>query len=218
VKRRIVLIVAASVFVAGIAAFFVFGTRRTPPEAALPNPNGYDDFAAGASWLVKWNGDLLSKTPEEIRSAVNQNTKALELIHDGLRKQSAVPVRNDLNWINQHLVRVGQHKSMAQLMVGEGLVHLHEGRTNEAARTFANGIVFAHAAHHRGLMIDALVGMACQAIGAKQLVQMMAPNTFLLYSVLRTELTMGARLSSGKKRKQATCSRTHYEVTARPAP
>ena len=175
VKRRIVLIVAAAVFVAGIAAFFAFGARGTQPQAALPNPNGYDDFETATSWLVKWNGDLLGKSPEEIRIALNQNVKALELVHDGLRKESAVPVRNDMNWFNQHMARVGQHKSMAQLLVGEGLIHLHEGRTNEAARSFANCIVFAHAAHRSGLMIDELVGIACQAIGAKRLVQV-APD------------------------------------------
>lgn len=179
VKRRIVLTVAAAVFIAGIAAFFAFGTRGTRPQAALPNPNGYDDFAAAAQWLVAWSGDLAAPT-EEIRSAVNQNSKALEMVHDGLRKQSAVPVQNDMNWFNRHMVHVGQHKSMAQLLVAEGLIHLHESRTNEAARSFANSIVFAHAAHRRGLMIDDLVGITCQAIGAKQLVQVapqVSPDT-----------------------------------------
>jgi hypothetical protein len=170
VKRRIVLTVAAAVFVAGIAAFFAFRTRGIQPQAAFPNPNGYDDFAAAAQWLVAWGGDLLAP-PEEIRSAVSQNSKALETVRSGLKKQSAVPVTNDITWVNTHIVQLGEHKSMARLLTAEGLVHLQEGRTNEAARSFADCIMFAHAAHRRGLMITELVAIACQAIGAQRLVQ-----------------------------------------------
>jgi len=174
-RRRNILIIAALMLAVVVAAFLVMGTRRPSPQAALPNPNGYDDFAAATSWLVQGAGDLLSLSPEEIRSEINQNAKALELVRDGLRKQSAVPVQNDMNWYNRHMVHAGQHKSIAQLLMGEGLIHLHEGRTNAAARSFADGILFAHAAHRGGLMIDELMGIAYQAIGAKQLVRV-APD------------------------------------------
>lgn len=97
------------------------------------------------------------------------------MVRLGLKKQSAVPVTNDMNWFNLHLIQMAGHKSMAQLLIAEGLVHLQEGRTNEAARSFADCIVFAHAAHRHGLMIDELVGIACQAIGARRLVQV-APH------------------------------------------
>lgn len=172
VKR---LLIAVVLLGAIIAAFLAFNTRSTPPPAVLPNPNGYDDFAAAAQWLVAWGGDFSALPPEAIRAIVKQNSKVLEEVHSGLKKQSVVPVTNDMNWFNGHMVHVGAHKSMAQLLVAEGLVHLNEGRTNEAARCFADCIVFAHAAHHRGLMIDDLVGIACQAIGARQLVQV-APH------------------------------------------
>ena len=137
-KRLIVVIVVAAVLVAGIALFFVLRTPSTPPQAVLPNPNGYDDFAAAAQWLVAPGGDLLKLPPEGIRTALNQNSKALETIHSGLKKQSAVPVTNDMNWFNVNMVNVGAHKSMAQLLVAEGIIHLEEGRTNEAARAFAD--------------------------------------------------------------------------------
>jgi len=175
VKRLIVVIIVVGVFAAVIAAFFVFGTRRPQPRAALPNPNGYDDFAAAAQWTVAWNGDLLALPREEIRAMLKQNSKALEEVHSGLKKQSAVPAQNDMNWFNGHMVHVGAHKSMAQLLIAEGIIHLEEGRTNEAARCFTDCIMFAHTAHRHGLMIDELVGIACQAIGARQLVQV-APH------------------------------------------
>jgi hypothetical protein len=92
-----------------------------------------------------------------------------------LKKQSAVPVQNDMNWFNTHMVQIAGHKPMAQLLVAEGMIHLEDGRTNEAARCFADCIVFAHAAHRHGLMIDDLVAIACQAIGSRQLVQV-APH------------------------------------------
>ena len=90
--------------------------------------------------------------------------------------KSAVPLTNDMNWLGWHTaVEIAAHKSMAQLLIGEGIVELQEGRTNEAARCFVDCIVFAHAAHRRGLIIDELVGIACQAMGSRRLVQV-APH------------------------------------------
>ena len=162
--------IVAVVFAAGIALFLMFRTPGTPPQAVLPNPNGYDDFAAAAQWLVAPGGELLRLPPDGIRAAINQNSKALETIRSGLKKQSAVPVTSDTNWFTVHMVQLGAHRSMAQLLAAEGILHLEEGRTNEAARAFADCIAFAHAAHRGGLMIDDLVGSACQAIGALRLV------------------------------------------------
>ncbi len=169
VKRRNVLIIIAVALAAVVASIFAFRTRSTQPQAALPNPNGYDDFAAAAQWLVAWSGNVLAP-PEELHRVVSQNSKALETVRRGLKKQSAVPVANDLTWINTHIAQLGPQKSMAQLLIAEGVIHLQEGHTNEAARSFADCIVFAHAAHRRGLMIDELVAIACQMMGAQRLV------------------------------------------------
>jgi hypothetical protein len=174
VKHRNVLIIGALAVAAVIASIVAFLTPTTRPPAVLPNPNGCDDFAAAAQWLVAWSGDLIAP-PEELRSIVRQNSKALETVRSGLKKPSAVPVTNDMTWVNTHIVQLGEHKSMARLLTAEGLIHLQEGRTNEAARSFADCIVFAHAAHRRGLMITELVAIACQAIGAQRLVQV-APH------------------------------------------
>ncbi len=171
VKRLGVVMIVTVVFAAFIAAFWAFRTRSTRPQAVLPTPNGYDDFAAAAQWTVAWSGDLLTLPPEEIRAAIKQNSKVLELVRRGLKKQSMVPTKNDMNWLHVHMVQMGAHRTMAQLLVAEGIVHLQDGRTNEAARCFADCIVFARAAHHQGLMIDELVSIACQAIGSRQLVQ-----------------------------------------------
>ena len=175
VKRRSVLIIVAVVFTAVISAVLAFRKPATQPQAILPNPNGYHDFAAAAQWTVAWSGNLLALPPEGIRDMLKQNSMVLDEVHKGLKKQSVVPVTNDMNWFSSHMVQVGAHKSMAQLLVAEGLVHLNEERTNEAAHCFADCIVFAHAAHRNGLMIDELFAIACQAIGAQQLVQV-APH------------------------------------------
>jgi hypothetical protein len=174
-KLRIFVIILGSIFAAVIGALFMFNTRSTAPKTALPSPNGYDDFAAAGQWLVTWNGDLPTLRAEEVRSVVTQNAKTLETVHEGLKRPSAVPVTNDMNWFNQHMVQLTTHKQIAQLLVAEGTVHLEERHTNEAARSFASCIRFAHAAHRQGLMIDELVAIACQAIGSRQLVQL-APH------------------------------------------
>jgi hypothetical protein len=70
------------------------------------------------------------------------------------------------------MVQVVTHKRIAQLLVAEGTVHLEERHTNDAARSFAGCIMFAHAAHRHGVIIDELVAIACQALGSRQLVQL----------------------------------------------
>ncbi len=172
--KRLIVIIAVVLFAAVIAVLLVFKARTAKPQAALPTPNGYDDFATAAQWLVSGGGDLLALPPEGMRAVVEQNSKALEEIRRGLKKQSAVPVTNDMNWLNLHMLQLPANKQMAQLLVAEGLVHLNDGRTNEAARSFTDSIVFAHAAHRRGLMIDGLLAFACQAIGARHLVPVAA--------------------------------------------
>ena len=163
-----------------LTAFLAFGVRGSSQTAVLPKPNGYDDFAAAVSGLVRWSGEFLALSPEDLRSVVSQNSKVLATVRDGLKKQSAVPVINDMNWFNTHMVQLGPHRSIAQLLVADGLVHLQEGRTNEAVRCFADCVAFAHAAHRQGLRIDDLVGIACQSIGVRHLVQAaphVSPNT-----------------------------------------
>jgi hypothetical protein len=170
VKRWIVAVTIAIAVAIGVAAFFLL--RMKPAmNAPLPNPNGHDDFAAAAQWIVPWNGDLLNGlSTEEIRAVLDQNAKALELIREGLKKESAVPLQNDQNLINSRLVTLKANKEIASLLAAEGIVHLATGRTNDAARAFAEAVVFGHAASRRGLLIDDLVGIASQSIGLHRLV------------------------------------------------
>ena len=129
VKRRTVVITLAVLCAAVVAAFFAVNPRGTQQITALPIPNGYDDFATAAQWIVAWNGDLPGLPPEGIRDVVNQNAKVLETVHLGLKKQSAVPVAHDMNWFNRHLVEMASHKQIAKLLIAEGMIHLEAGRT-----------------------------------------------------------------------------------------
>ena len=166
VKRRIVMLLLALAAVVAVLVAFTIGGA---PATALPSPNGYGDFAAAAQWAVVWPGDLFALPPEQIEHLLQQNSKALECVRQGLKKPARVPVTNDLQWFSTHMIQLGPHRSMAQLLVAEGRMHLQAGRTNEAARAFADCILFAHAAHRGGLMLDDLVAIACQAMGARQL-------------------------------------------------
>jgi hypothetical protein len=161
--------------------FFAFSTViKTRQPVALPNPNGYDDFVAAAQLLVAWNGELAGLSPDAVSSIVRQNSNVLVLVRTGLKKQSLVPVANDMNWSTIHMSQLAPNKRIALLFAAEGTVHQQEGRTNEAARSFADCVRFAHDAHCGGLMIDQLVAIACQAIGMKHLTNVtphLAPET-----------------------------------------
>jgi hypothetical protein len=176
VKRSLPLVLGAlslGVVVVAIALFLLI--RRRPAAAPLPNPNGYHDFAAAAQSLSPGRDDLTKLPPEQLREIVEQNASALALVRQGLTKESAVPVEYNQNWATAHFAQLAPNKEMGRLLVGEGLLHLHEGRTNDAARSFTECIQFAHAAHRRGLMIHGLLSIGCQSMAIRRLAST-APN------------------------------------------
>lgn len=193
-KRRTVIIAAACLAAVGVVGFVALNRGGKLSKAVLPNPNGYDDFVTASQSMVPLSGEVTKLSAEELRDGVEQNSNALRVVRGGLARESAVPVVNDMNWFTTtHMPQMPLHKALAQLLVAEGMVHLHEGRTNEAARSFADCILFGHAVNRHGLLIDDLVGIACQGIGAKQLVPVL-PNVSsnVLRNILRDMVALEA--------------------------
>jgi hypothetical protein len=169
VKRWIIIgaFVLATSF--GVLVFTQLDLSSACWTSILPNPNGYDDFLRAARLRVSWKENLGEMSTDQLRAIVQQNSRALEEVRQGLKKQSAVPVTNDLNWINGRMGDLASFKSMAQLLAAEGMIALDEKRTNDAVRCFTECITFGHAVNRRGLMIHDMVASACQEIGAQRL-------------------------------------------------
>lgn len=164
-KRRnaILLSLFGVLIVSLVAAALVL---NSPPEPQrLPDPNGYNDFVAAAAVVIPWTGSFNSMSQEELLRVLEQNSNALVLLRIGLRKDSQVPLGRDINWMNSHLPQIAGFKSLAELLAAEGKLHLLNQRTNEAVASFTDCVIYGHALSRGGLIIDALVGTACEAIG-----------------------------------------------------
>lgn len=157
--------------VIALAAALVWQITSPPSvtHTSLPNPNGYDDFLRAAQSQVTWATNFRNLSIDELRGMVQQHSQALVQVREGLTKQSAVRITNEVIWQDIHHVHLQSHRSMVLLLSAEGMIAVEEHRTNDAARAFTDATRLAHAAMHRGLMLDDMVTSACQTIAAERL-------------------------------------------------
>ena len=139
------------------------------PVPVLPNPNGHADFVQAGKALVGKVPDVKTATLDELRSFVTQNTNALSLVRLGLSKKSRVPVEFTMNYPAGRLTELSAIKHLALALAAEGRVAELEQRTNDALTACIDAVRLGHEASRGGLMIDKLVGIACEAIGLNRL-------------------------------------------------
>jgi hypothetical protein len=168
VKHKAVIIIISACAVGMLMWMLLAGNQPSLP--ALPSPNGYDDFVVAVQSLAVPDRNFLTNSPVALRSIVEQNSNVLALARSGLQKECAVPVGYDTNWIAANMPQFMGSKVIAQLFVAEGILHEQGGRTNDAVRSYADCIRFGHAISRQGLLINHLIGFACQAIGSQRLV------------------------------------------------
>jgi hypothetical protein len=157
----VLLILLAAIMV---ALFY----HPAPPAVVLPNPNGYDDFVAAAKVFIG-GPDWRTLDTEGLRATVAQNAKALTLVRSGLTKQCRVVVQYEMGSETNHLARLAEFKGLAQAFVAEGKLAEKEGRTNDATHSYLDCARYGEESVRGGLLIDKLVGVACETIGMEQL-------------------------------------------------
>lgn len=151
-----------------VAGLVVFSTRQPPPSTPLPSPNGYDDFMK-AHTLLTANTDFHGLSHDQLRVVVTQNAEALRLVRAGLTQECRVPLGYSQEDISQHMSGLASIKALAQALTSEGRLAELEHRTNDAARAYLDAMRLGHEATRGGLLIDGLVGIACEAIGLQSL-------------------------------------------------
>ncbi len=139
--------------------------RSAPASVTLPNPNGYADFQQAATMLSGDCGDWRELSAEALKTLVATNVASLQLVRIGLAKGCQVPPYF-LNGTNStHLDGLAGQKRLAQAFCAESRLALLEGRTNDAVRVALDCCRFGQKATVGGVLIDALVGIAIQAMG-----------------------------------------------------
>jgi hypothetical protein len=156
--------------VAVLAAFVALLELKPPPPLVFPSPNGYVDFVkAGETLSVVAAPNSPTATRDELQRYIETNREALQLVRAGLTNQSRVTTEYSPAYLTTHMPELARFKGLAYALVAEGKLAELENRPGEAARIYLDTIRFAHESVRGGVHIDALVGLACEAIGITRL-------------------------------------------------
>jgi hypothetical protein len=143
--------------------------RPAPPPQALPTPNGYDDFLAAEKLVVGDTSSLYHVKDEDLRNVVQQNRAALQAVREGLKKECQMPLTYDLNFYNSWFPHLAGLKALVYLLAAEGKLAEQEGRTTDAVQSYLDAIRFGQEMSRGGLVVEKLVGMACEELGLRRL-------------------------------------------------
>src|SRR6266850_2172076 len=165
-RRWLVLIGTAvtAVLVGGVLLVMVVG--RVPPAPPLPNPNGYEDFLKAGNSITKQAGDWRDLDHDSLRVLVMTNAEALQLLRLGLTRRSAVPTDATIKNFGAISGDLMALKSVATLLAAEGRLAEMERRPADAARSYTDAIRLGSEMSRGGLIINRLVGIACEGIGS----------------------------------------------------
>ncbi len=166
---RNVLIVLLGLGIFALAIFLAL-PPRLPPPAPLPNPNGYDVLVKAGNMIDMGSKDLDKINPEELQAVVLSNAAALKLARSGLTLDCRAPpmvLRED--GTAPHLNDVSKFKRLTQAFSAEGRLAELENRSADAATAYLDTMQLGRESCRGGLLIDALVGIAIEAIGTAQM-------------------------------------------------
>jgi hypothetical protein len=175
-KRKTILLVAASIVVLVIVAALLALLIPPPPHSAeFPSPNGYDAFVWAGTLVQNQTSEYTKMTPEVLRTLVEANSNAMQVVRLGLSQKSRVPMGLSEQSITNHIVDLQRMKNLAYALLAEGRLAELEQRTNDAVRAYLDVARLGIKLPRGGETLDALVGVACESMGTSQLENMM-PN------------------------------------------
>jgi hypothetical protein len=157
--------------VGGVLALLLWWSPRPAAPPALPSPNGYDDLLRAAA-AHQGKIDAPQASTEELRGFVENNREALRLVRVGLSRACQVPVEYSQAYMVKHLKELADTKALAQALKAEGALAERENRLSDAVNSYLDTMRLGHQAARGGLLIDQLVGLACQAIGLNPLMNL----------------------------------------------
>ena len=157
------LVIAGGMVLLSPFAFTLIESSRPISRPPLPNPNGYDDFMKAQREMVVYDGDVIRATVEQLRGYLAKNGEALKFIRQGLAKECRIPVEFSTNYLFQR--SLGDVKKLLWLLEADGRLAELEQRSNDATRIYLDAIRYGQESCRGGVMIDRLVGIACQASG-----------------------------------------------------
>lgn len=155
-----------------VVALGVLWLMATQPKPTLPPkppiPNGYTNLLASA-YLLEGEVPPLGANPAELRGFVATNKAQLAMAHAALSDSCLVPLEYSADYLRRHVIEMGAFKRLAKALAAEGQVAELEGQTNQAWKVYLEIVEVGQVSARGGVVLDKLVGVACENIGLKQL-------------------------------------------------
>jgi hypothetical protein len=135
----------------------------------LPHPNGYIDLIAAGNMVGSNLPDLKTATVETLEGFVVSNRAALDRARVGFTRQCRVPTEYSLGYLNRHINDLAAAKHIAWALAAEGRLAELENHPAEAATNYLTVMKLGVELDRGGVLIDALVAIACESLGTKPL-------------------------------------------------
>ncbi len=137
------------------------------PSPTLPSPNAYDYYLKANQQSV---GNPISQpgkpTPAQMIAALPPNLPALKTFREGM----AYPFLNPpMRSFNVPLTDMASFRNLARLLLLEGRVYDLQGNYGGAAQAYLDCLRLGQDVPRGGVLITFLVGIACEAIGRRDL-------------------------------------------------
>ncbi len=160
----------------------------TIPTPSLPNPNAFDYYVAAGHELVQTKKiDEIAEPPVQIplnlmimnpipppipmtlqqkQAVIEANAAVLQILHQGFAYECW---NHSSRSIEASLPSISHFRTIARLLAAQCSVRAEEGNWGGAAESGLNALRFGEDITHGSVLIGALVGVACSAIGRKPL-------------------------------------------------
>jgi hypothetical protein len=170
VRRYVAAICLLLVAVAGVFWF------RTPASSfpPIPQPNGYDALTRASANLRRLPGSVNQLSTEQLAEAMANNRAALEELGRSMLLPGVVPVQMSETWFTVHTPELMSLKTAAVVLDAEAELKSRMGDTSGALLAALDGLRLGEAVQRGGVLIDFLVGSACEVIAVRRMTNRMA--------------------------------------------
>jgi hypothetical protein len=177
-KRNPLSLLLWSLFGLGLLCVIGFSALILSPAkstfGSLPDPNGYDALVQASAKLSRPDSESEQPTIEELASLVAKNQTALTEVKSRLSLPSAVPVRMSEAWLRGHSQELLNFKAAAKALNAEATLLARRGDTNGGLLVAFDALRFSEAILRGGVLIDYLVGSACELMAVRQMTNLLS--------------------------------------------
>ena len=140
------------------------------PHVTRPNPNGYDDLVAAGGMIQSplLDFSVEPKSTDELAAEISKFKAAFDRIRLGLSRSCQAPVwpkNGDLTTRNSTPNAIINVRADARALNREAQLALRQNRFDDSALIALDCIHLGQACTRGGLLVDRLMGTACESIG-----------------------------------------------------